>query len=109
MSLTVEQVAARAANVVADRGLTKGQMEEHANGGPVCALGAICAALTGEASQAPKDDEGWQLLTDIRERTQLITGRISLAEWNDAKERTAADVVGLFEMVANGYNGELVA
>jgi hypothetical protein len=109
VTLTVEQLAARAANIVADRGLTKGQMEEHQDGGPVCALGAICVALTGHASAPPKDDEGWRLMTDIRHRMQLITGRVSLAHWNDDKERTAADVVGLFEMVANGWSPELAA
>jgi hypothetical protein len=109
MSLTVEQVAARAASVVADRGHTKGQMEEYTNGGPVCALGALCAALTGEASSPPKDDEGWELFMDTRARLQKITRTERLAEWNDAPERTAADVVGLFEMVANGYSGEIVA
>jgi hypothetical protein len=109
MTLTIEQLAARAANVVADRGHTKGQMEEHVNGGPVCTLGAICVALTGEASQPPKDDEGWELLTGLRNRMQQVVGQIRLADWNDAPERTAADVVGLFEMVAAGYSTDLVA
>jgi hypothetical protein len=109
VSLTVEQLAARAANIVADRGLTKGQMEEHVNGGPVCALGAICVALTGEASRPPKDDEGWRLLTDLRERMQVIIGQLPVAQWNDDPARTHADVVGLFEMVANGWSPELVA
>lgn len=69
---------------------------------PVCTVGALSVATTG--SPVPTVDEVDPIIVDFASRmfgpVNEAAAVVRIAEWNDAEERTAADVIDLFERFA---------
>lgn len=70
---------------------------------PVCTVGALCVAVAGDP--VPSCDEVDPVIVNFASR---LFGRpanaeaavVSLARWNDADDRTPADVIAAFEQAA---------
>jgi hypothetical protein len=65
---------------------------------PVCAMGALRRALTGDASSLRKNDR--ELLTQARQLLRAEAGTINIPSWNDHPERTVEDVLLTFKRAA---------
>lgn len=99
----VSELAAAAAREIRSRGWFKGQYGSDRNNidtCAVCVLGAIRAASHGNPFTYPylhRDADA--LVARIRRR---IKGGRYLPEWNDAPGTTEADVLAVFDAIANG-------
>lgn len=125
MTVDLTRIYLRAANVIRTNGLNKGYfwgrpessvgIELTAAECPVCAAGALAVALYGKptpfVSDAPDPDSYGFLSPDFEQaitglvgvagiRTPGMTVLDQLAAWNDAPERTSADVIAAFEAAA---------
>lgn len=69
---------------------------------PVCTVGALCVAVIG--FPVPTCDEVDPVIVDFASRMFGPVGAGAavglIAEWNDAPERTPADVIAAFEQAA---------
>ncbi|MCK2144846.1 hypothetical protein MWG58_28815 [Streptomyces sp. WAC00276] len=99
-----------AARLVQANGLAKGWWYDPAGGQPkgswpVCAIGALSTAITGD----PMPAEAEELDDELRDAVAILARQIEsgtddpierIAYWNDADERTAADVASLLRRAA---------
>lgn len=91
---TYGELLAEAAQVVEKRGLFKGDFEDYP-GGPVCMLGTMNVALTGDA------DNEW--LASGYADPAVVADAIGLGDipmWNDEEDRTKKDVVKALKLAA---------
>jgi hypothetical protein len=69
---------------------------------PVCAVGALSVAVTGNPT--PTADDVDPVLVDFASRmfgpVNEAAAVVRIAAWNDAEERTPADVIAAFEQAA---------
>lgn len=64
---------------------------------PVCALGALNASLYGD----PRSNEAREISTECAAvRRMGFASHLALLNWNNAPERTAAEVIARFEEAA---------
>ncbi|PAX90143.1 hypothetical protein CLM82_17060, partial [Streptomyces albidoflavus] len=99
-----------AARLVQANGLAKGWWYDPHTGRPegawpVCAIGALSTAITGD----PMPVEAEELDDELRNAVAILARQIEsgiddpierIAYWNDADERTAADVASLLRRAA---------
>lgn len=94
---TPRQALQRAAEIIQTRGLHKHSMGRY--GEPRCAAGALAEACgdTGSGLTA----KGRDLFLEAREALRRSSGLTGLiADWNDAPERTADDVIKALQQAA---------
>ena len=81
------QICRDAAKLIRERGHAKGNYES--NDGRLCLVGALCYAGIGSDSSR------------IYEAIEGVSGVPSPATWNDAPERTPAEVIAALEKAAS--------
>lgn len=110
--MTLAEIYLKAAEIVRTNGLYKGAywgrpetgvgVELTAAECPVCTVGALSVATVGHPT--PLVDEADAVIVDLASRmfgpVNEAAAVARIAEWNDAEERTAADVIELFERTA---------
>lgn len=103
-----------AARLVQANGLAKGWWYDPHSGrpegaSPVCAIGAVSMAITGAPTPDPMPDDAEDLDGELRDAVAILARQIKsgiddpierIAHWNDADERTAADVASLLRRAA---------
>jgi hypothetical protein len=76
---------------------------------PVCALGALSIAVFGDPYPPRENQDGHTEFAAIAARLNAridfnaepqVEPMVRIANWNDAEERTAADVIAVFERTA---------
>jgi hypothetical protein len=87
--MTPAEVLEKAADVIDERGHCKGKLID--SSGRVCITGAICFAINGYAGGRP--------VGGITQYLHAVIGR-DVISWNDAPERTAAEVTSTMRAVA---------
>lgn len=110
--MNLSQTYLRAADVIRNNGHYKGAywgrpesevgIELTAAESPVCTVGALCVAVIGHPM--PSVDEVDPVIVDLASRmfgpVNEAAAVVRLAAWNDAEERTPADVIAAFEQAA---------
>jgi hypothetical protein len=104
MALDVRWLANKAADVIAARGLWKGEMCKDPDDlfTPVCVLGAACVALTGKPDMAPDDDTSWLLMGGLCAALKPHTGPVLVGDWNDNEYVTTSRVVTVLRKIGAG-------
>jgi hypothetical protein len=103
-ALDVQWLANKTADVIAARGLWKGEMcKDPADlWAPVCVLGGACVALTGRPDMAPEDDASWVLLDGLVKALEPHTGPVRVGDWNDNEYVTTRRVVDVLRKIGAG-------
>jgi hypothetical protein len=97
----VSQILARAAQLVSERGLHKGDLfRQSPTFGPLCAEGAIIAAIAGGSVSRSLTYEQQVLFHHAENRARRLTGGRPLSGWNDEHGRTQFEVVALLSRAA---------
>ena len=88
----------RAAEVLRDRGHCKNVIEdEH---GRVCAMGALLVAARIQNYSSRTNSCAAIELIQKRINSGLVDHWLGMVQWNNAPERTAAEVIEMFEQAA---------
>lgn len=101
MSQTVAQILRKAAEALRKKGHTKGTRLNHA--GQMCAIGAIEHVTNGnyiDDSDAAVKALGEHVPQSPIERHTRNPISWAIADWNNAPERTAEEVIATFEAAA---------
>ncbi|WP_217235404.1 hypothetical protein [Streptomyces sp. AC555_RSS877] len=110
--MTLAEIYLKAAEVIRANGHYKGAYWGRPESGvgvelaaaecPVCTVGALCVATIGDP--VPSSDEADPVIVHFASRmfgpTNEAAAVVSIARWNDADDRTPADVIAAFEQAA---------
>ena len=95
-SMTAAEVLRRAADYIEEHGWR--QQVLGCNGGPRCAVGAMCSAVGKSgiplSGDCPEMFAAWDAL-------QASLDAFSIAQWNDHRDRTATEVISTLRRVAD--------
>ena len=89
----------RAAEIIRERGLTKGYGEE--DNGSVCAGGALVRAAAERVGNVEFDVDGGKAAVDME-----LHGYDMVQRWNDEPERTQEEVIERLEFAAKKLRNE---
>jgi hypothetical protein len=101
--LTNQEIAAKAADLIEQRGHAKGALYDHR--GRLCLLGALNMAVSG----LPRHNHGG---TRAMRYVEQFIGDQDAVRWNNAPERTPEEVIAVLRRAAgvrNPHERELVA
>lgn len=98
----VAGVLRRAAQIIRERGHAKMALEDKRGG--VCFFGALNVARTGVAKWVGPNSGGTDAYPDaLRSLLKEKRGLAEWADWNNAPERTAAEVIAALEGAADAH------
>ncbi|MFD8117053.1 DUF6197 family protein [Streptomyces microflavus] len=105
--MTPEEILNSAADIIRRDGWYQGDNDNgDSSRGPVCLMGAIGRACTGNSRASIVDtmgdfEPGWEAAGDAVQRVVATIGTDYVGNWNDRRERTAEDVLLTLKKAAN--------